>query len=99
MERLGKPRHRTEGPKTSRMGGERIKSLMFQDVPNTSQRCLDFARHDTKGTEDCNESTSETNPAPGSASDRGRRVSPAVPGIGGHSLCRSFALRYRCRRW
>ena len=52
MQRLAKPRHRTEGPEASRMGDERIKSLIFEYFPNTSQRCLDFARHDKKGTEE-----------------------------------------------
>jgi hypothetical protein len=36
----------------SRTGGERIKSLIFEGFSNTSQRCLDFTRHDKKGTEE-----------------------------------------------
>src|ERR1044071_6514020 len=98
MELRGKPRHRTAGPEASQMGGEQIKFLIFKCFPNTSQRCLDFARHDEKGTEHCNEITFETNPTPRSASKRGRRLSDSGFGIGGNALRWSFALRHRCRR-
>src|ERR1700745_1257530 len=69
------PRHKTNGRKASLMGDERIKSPILECFPNTTQRCLDFARHDNNGTENRNESTSKASPIPRFASKRGRRLS------------------------